>query len=150
MRHNQARRALLHYSRIDVQSGLESASPHRRVQMLMEGALSRVAAAIGYMQHDRTADKGASISGAISIIAGLREGLDLEAGGEIASNLAKLYDYMVRRLLEANVNDDATILDEIHHLMREIKHGWDAITGQAPEREPLAPSAAQARRAASA
>ena len=71
--------------------------------------------------------KGKSITWAISIINGLRGSLNLEEGGDIARNLDDLYDYMVRRLLDANAASDAATLQEVAGLLGEVKSGWDAI-----------------------
>lgn len=119
--------ALQQYRSVGVASAVEDASPHRLVQMLLDGAIARVIAAEGYLARGETAPKGESISMAIGIIDGLQVSLDLEAGGEIATNLAALYDYMVRRLLEGNRNDDKEPLGEVLHLLKEIKQAWDEI-----------------------
>jgi flagellar protein FliS len=95
--------------------------------MLMEGGLTRIAQARGAMERQQTAMKGELIGKAIGIIGGLREGLDLQKGGELAANLDSLYQYMVSRLLEANVKNDAAPLDEVAGLLRNVKSGWDAI-----------------------
>jgi flagellar protein FliS len=115
------------YRQVGVQSGISDASPHRLVQMLMEGAIDRINTAKGNMARNEFTEKGRHISSAISIIDGLRSSLDKEKGGEIAQNLDALYDYMNRRLLEANVSNNVEMLDEVNGLMSEIKRGWDAI-----------------------
>ncbi len=122
-----ASKAMQQYAQVGTRTGIEDATPHRLVQMLMEGALDRIAAAKGHMSRGETARKGEYIGLAISIIDGLRAALDREAGGEIAQNLEGLYDYMCRRLLEANLNNDVGILDEVGRLMGAIKTAWDAI-----------------------
>ena len=71
---------------------------------------------------------GELISKAIGIIGGLREGLDSQQGGEIAANLDRLYEYMVLRLVEANIGNDVTLIDEVADLLRNVKSGWDAIS----------------------
>lgn len=129
MTYAEGRRAAQAYGSMAVQTGVEAATPHRLVQMLMEGALEKMAAARGHMQRGNIAEKGANISWAISIIEGMRASLDLDAGGDIARNLNDLYDYMGRRLLEANMRNDMKALDEVMSLLREIKVGWDAIPG---------------------
>jgi flagellar protein FliS len=66
----------------------------------------------------------------MNIIQGLRTSLDAEKGGDIAANLDSLYEYMGRRLLEANMNNDTAILDEVNTLLSEIKLGWDGIPAE--------------------
>jgi flagellar protein FliS len=121
------RNALDQYSRNAVQTGVESASPHRLTQMLMEGALGKIAAAKGNMERGNIQAKGDQIGSAISILEGLRTSLDMDKGGEIAQNLDDLYTYMERRLFESHKNNDLAILDEVSDLLRQIKEAWDAI-----------------------
>jgi flagellar protein FliS len=80
------------------------------------------------MQHGQVAAKGELISKAIGIIGGLREGLNLQSGGEIAANLDRLYEYMIARLVEANLSNDVALIDEVAGLLRNVKSGWDAIS----------------------
>ena len=89
--------AMKHYKQVSVHSNLMDASPHRLVQMLMEGVLEKVAEAKGNMINQYIAKKGKDIGTAITIIAGLQSSLNKEAGGEVAENLDNLYDYMCRR-----------------------------------------------------
>ncbi len=119
--------ALRQYQQIDAQSAVAFASPHRLIQMLMEGALESLSKAKGHIQRGEVAARGEQLSRAIGIIGGLKDGLNLEAGGGIAANLDALYDYMQRRLLEANLRSDSAILDEVADLLRPIKEAWDAI-----------------------
>ena len=119
--------ALSQYQSVSVSSGIEDATPHRLIQMLMEGALDKIATAKGHLLHGEMAEKGRHISWAISIISGLQSSLDMEKGGEISANLDDLYDYMVRRLGEASVRNDPHILDEIISLLVEIKSAWDVL-----------------------
>lgn len=119
--------ALQYYRKVGVQAGITDATPHRLIQMLLDGAMEKISTAKGLMAHGMLAEKGRMVSWAISIIGGLRASLNLEEGGEIARNLDALYDYMERRLVDANLHNDAAILDEVLNLLREIKQGWDAI-----------------------
>ena len=119
--------AMNEYKKAGVHAEVMEANPHRLIQMLMEGALERIAIAKGAMQQKNVALKGDRISSAISIIEGLRASLNMDAGGEISANLESMYDYMTRRLMEANLKDDEQMLDEVADLMRKIKSGWDEI-----------------------
>ncbi|MCC6133802.1 MAG: flagellar export chaperone FliS [Candidatus Contendobacter sp.] len=123
---------LQRYQQVGAQSGVAYASPHRLIQMLMEGAFERIAVAKGCIQRHDIPGKGEQIGKAIDIIGGLRDGLNMDAGGELAANLDGLYAFVQQRLVEANLHSDATILDEVADLLRPIKEGWDAI-GNNPE-----------------
>lgn len=105
---------------------VEEATPHRLIQMLFEGALQRVASAKGAMLRNEVAEKGLEIGRAIAIIGGLRDSLNLQQG-ELAQNLDSLYEYMERRLFEANLKNNSDVLDEVSSLLREVKLAWDAI-----------------------
>ena len=120
--------ALRQYQTVNTQAQVMDASPHRLIQMLMEGGLTRLAQARGAIERGQLAERGELISKAIGIVGGLREALNLEQGGELALNLDNLYVYMTERLLEANRSGDAAILDEVSGLLREVKSGWDAIS----------------------
>ena len=119
--------ALRQYRQVGTQSGVAGASPHHLVTMLIDGALERISMTKGHMMRNEAAEKGQRIGAAISIIDGLRASLNMEKGGEMATNLSSLYDYMLRRLLEANLNDRQETLDEVTSLLREIRDAWIAI-----------------------
>jgi len=119
--------AMKQYQQVSVHSGIMDASPHRLVQMLMEGALEKIALAKGSVANNEIASKGTNISKAIGIIGGLKSSLNIEVGGSLAENLSNLYDYMANRLVVANIRSDESILDEVASLMVEIKTGWDGI-----------------------
>lgn len=134
MDHSRSKQAQ-EYSQIGSQTSVSMAGPHRLIQMLLEGALEKTALAKNYMLEGNIAEKGIHISWAISIISGLRGSLDAESGGEIADNLARLYEYMERQLFEANLKNKVENLDEVTSLLQEIKSGWDAIAEQAETTE---------------
>jgi len=125
--------ALRQYQKIGAQAQTSEASPHRLVQMLMEGGLDRIAQAKGAIERKDVANKGVFISKAIGIIGGLREGLDLENSLDTLGDLDALYTYMMKRLAEANIKTDPKILDEVADLLRTVKEGWDAIAAPGPQ-----------------
>jgi len=133
-----ARNALNKYNQNAVQTGVESATPHRLIQMLMDGALSKIAAAKGHMERGDIQPKGEYIGGAIAILEALKASLDMDKGGEIAQNLDDLYTYMARRLIEAHAANDSTVLDEVSDLLKQIKEAWEAIADHAASQEPAA------------
>ncbi len=118
---------LKHYTDIHNATGVVDNSPHRLIQMLMEGLLARINSAKGAIAHGDLEAKSVYISKAIGIVGGLNESLNLEQGGELAANLHQLYDYMSSRLLQASHENSVEKLDEVAGLMRDIKEAWDAI-----------------------
>lgn len=130
------------YANVGVETGVLAASPHKLVSMLFEGAEVAIGAALLQIKKGDVAAKGTSISKAIMIIDnGLRASLDLKGGGEIAANLDSLYQYMVGRLLEANLKNAPELLDEVRTLLADLKGAWDAI---APTSQQVAAPAAAA------
>lgn len=119
--------AVEQYNRVGVSSSVESADPHQLIQMLMNGALEKIAIAKGHMERNDIPQKGGNISWAISIIDGLRASLNVDDGGEIAQNLDDLYDYMTRRLARANIENNPDLLDEVSSLVRSVKGAWDGM-----------------------
>lgn len=126
-----ANAAMQQYRRVGATTSIEDASPHKLILMLLTGAQDRLSAALGFMQRGNISDKGQSIGTAIKIIDGLRASLDFKAGGEISENLDSLYDYMGRRLLEANLRNDPKVLNEVSSLLQEITVAWVGITPEA-------------------
>lgn len=122
--------AVKQYQSIATQSRVADASPHRLIQLMMERALAKIDLAKTQMQQGRIADKGNNISDAISIINGLQASLNHSADQRLSENFDALYAYMMRRLLEANLHNDRSMLSEVAHLLRELKEAWDAIADQ--------------------
>jgi len=121
------RSALNQYRNINAQSAIDHASPHRLVQMLMEGGLQRMAEAKGAIERQTSAEKGEAIGKAISVIGGLRDSLKHEVASDLPARLDNLYAYMTQRLLEANLKNDSKAIDEVMALLKTIKEGWDGI-----------------------
>lgn len=116
------------YAAVELETGVHGADPHKLVAMLYQGALLAIANAKNAMQRKDIAAKGQAISKAIMIIdEGLRASLDKNVGGQLALNLDALYGYMCMRLLAASINNDEGALDEVSHLLGELKGAWDSI-----------------------
>ncbi len=99
--------------------------------MLFQGARHAIRMGRVHMQNGNIPEKGKLISQAIAIVGGgLQQGLNLEQGGDLAQRLNALYDYMTRRLLEANMRNDPALLDEVDGLLATIEEGWTGIKPQ--------------------
>jgi len=130
-------RALRQYQKVNSHAQISEASPHRLVQLLMEGGLDRMAQAKGALARGDIAQKGLMLGKAADIIIGLRDGLDAEKSDnkEYVQQLESLYVYMTNRLMEANLHNDADMIDEVARLLITVKEGWDPIA--------ISPGAAQ-------
>ncbi len=122
------------YTRLGVETRAMSASPHQLITMLFDGAATSIGLARHHMATGDTAAKGNAISKAIDIVDnGLKAGLDAkaagEAGAELVSNLSALYDYVIRRLLHANLHNERKALDEAESLLENIASAWREIGG---------------------
>ena len=118
------------YRQLGIQHDIETASPHRLIQMLMERVLTKVELARRNLLEERMAEKGRLIGDAINIVNGLQASLNHKADEKMSANFDALYAYMMRRLLEANLRDEVEILDEVSGLLQELKEAWDAIAEQ--------------------
>jgi flagellar protein FliS len=124
------------YANVALESGVAAADPHKLILMLYQGALLAISSARNQILRKETAAKGASISKAILIVdEGLKNSLNMNVGGELAQNLADLYDYMNQRLLIANLKNDPAILDEVSFLLGELKGAWEAIRPVTPAQQ---------------
>ncbi|MCL2645209.1 MAG: flagellar export chaperone FliS [Betaproteobacteria bacterium] len=110
------------------ESDISTASPHRLIVLLFEGAETAINVAKVHAEQGNIAERGTSLSKAIEIISnGLKVSLDMKQGGELAERLASLYDYMVARLLWANMKNDISAMKEVLSLLGEIHGAWKQI-----------------------
>ena len=122
------------YSNVGVETAIPEASPHKLILLLFEGAREAIIHGKAGMEAGDIQKKGVAITKAIDIILnGLRASLNMEEGGDLSQNLYALYDYMARRLLYANVNNDKAALDEVLTLLSEIHGAWIEIGEKAEQ-----------------
>jgi len=113
------------YQQMEIESDVRGADPHRLIVLLFDGAESALKQAQAHLAADNVVGKSESIMKAIEIILdGLSASLNLEEGGELASNLRALYSYMVSRLVHANIHKDAAAITEVQTLLGEIAGAW--------------------------
>lgn len=124
------RKSLQSYRKVSLDGEISVASPHRIIQMMFEGALQRIAQSRYAIENNDIENKGIFIGKAIGLITALNSSLNMDAGGEIAGNLSDLYDFMLRRISEANINNDVQALVDVSDILKTIKEGWDAIPAE--------------------
>jgi flagellar protein FliS len=127
--------SLAAYRSVAAHSGVATADPHRLIVMLMDGALERMSLASGAMQHGDAPSRNVHLHRAVEILQELHGSLNLAAGGELAANLADLYDYSCRQLVRANLENRPEKLEEAANLLRQIRSAWIQISSR-PEPRP--------------
>lgn len=122
------------YRQLDIGARVAEATPKELIQMLFEGAAAKLQRAKGCIAHGDIAGRSEALSSASEIIDGLRNSLDLERGGVLASNLDELYSYMISRLFRANVDNDERGVLEVMSLLSTVSEAWAALDAEiAPE-----------------
>ncbi|WP_150137490.1 flagellar export chaperone FliS [Candidatus Enterovibrio escicola] len=121
------RGSLQAYKRVSVDSQLSSASPHKVIQMLMSGAIERLIQGKAAMLQGDIAVKGERLGKALDIVISLRSCLSMSDGGEIATNLDALYDFIIRKISEANRDNVDVPIDDVIDILRAIRSAWDQI-----------------------
>jgi flagellar protein FliS len=120
-----------YYASVGAVSGIEDASPHKLVGLLLGAVQSEIAAARGAIARGDVAEKCRAIAHALRIVdEGLLAPLDLARGGALAANLRDLYQYVVDRLTAGNVRTDDDALAEAGRLIATIAEGWNGIALQ--------------------
>ena len=117
-----------------------TASPEQVLIMLYDGAIRFVRQAKQAIAENRPGDKATAISKAIAIITEFSNTLDYEVGGEIAQDLSRLYDFMVRELSAVNVRNNPERLDPVEKILQELRDAF--VTAAEINRRNLAPDVA--------
>jgi flagellar protein FliS len=121
------------YKKDSLKQDIASADPHRLTLMLMQGALDRMAYSKGCMERKDFAGKAEHLSRVNAILLNLRDTLDLDVGGDVAQNLYALYEFMIRQLQDANVQNNLQTIDEVINLLQPIKKAWASIPEDAKQ-----------------
>jgi flagellar protein FliS len=116
-----------------LESRLLSATPLELVHLLYQGAIGAVQDARHHLANGKIAERSRAISKACAILTELTTALNREAGGELAGRLAALYDYMQRRLLEANFQQTEPPLGEVLGLLSTLTEAWTEISRSAAQ-----------------
>jgi flagellar protein FliS len=127
------------YRSINAHGIVAGADPHGLVLTLFDAIISRLKSARTCIEQGQIVGKAGLLNSAVKLLGELRGSLDLAQGGALAQNLSDLYDYMARRLLVANANNDVSALTEVLNLLGEIRDAWAAIGPQVRAQPPVAP-----------
>ncbi len=124
---SHGQRASNMYNRVGVETDVLQASPHRLVQLLLDGANDAMTQGLGAIRAGNVEAKGRALSKAVRILdEGLKAALN-PAAGNLANDLRDLYAYMSMRLTYANLHSDIAAVEECQRLMQPIREAWASI-----------------------
>lgn len=121
------------YKKGNLKQDISAADPHKITLMLMQGALERMAYGKGCIERKDFEGKSEHLSRVAAILINLRDTLDMEVKTDITDNLYALYDYMIQRVTDANIQNDLNIMDEVINLLLPIKVAWSEIPEEAKQ-----------------
>jgi flagellar protein FliS len=122
--------AMKQYGHVGPLASAREQSPQQLVEMLIAGALQKIAQARQAQLAGDVPMRGRRTGEAVAVLGYLRGILDLKAGGEVATSLDALYGYCLQTLVQANLHDDAPRYAEVSDLLSEVKSAWDAMIRQ--------------------
>ncbi len=103
---------------------LETAPPERLLIMLFDGAIRFANTAIKAMQEKNIEAAHRNCIKVQNILTELMSTLRFDIGGEIAENLFRLYEYLHRRTVQANIQKDPEILMEVLGHLKDLREAW--------------------------
>jgi flagellar protein FliS len=109
------------------ETNVSTATPVHLVVMLYDAAICSLEEARGHMERKDIAGRGKAINKCGSIISELQSSLNIREGGEIASSLSRLYDYMKATLLRASVEQNPDLIVEVSGLLENLRSAWQQI-----------------------
>jgi len=119
--------ALAQYGQIKNDAQTSYASPHQLMLMLFDGAIEAMSMTVGAIQNKNFELRSKQNTRSITIINGMRDCLDMEAGGDLANNLYSLYQYMAQELFKASFKNDADTIQNIQSMLKDIRESWEKI-----------------------
>ena len=142
MTYGYTRNASALYQDTSARGSVEGADRHQLTSMLFDGVIDRINQARGAIRRGDVPAKGTHFARAHAIISELRGSLDHAQGGALTKRLDALYDYVSRRLLHAQLNNDERAIDEAVDLLTPVRDAWRGIRNDFLASQPRAPSAA--------
>lgn len=112
------------------QQEILTAPPERIIGYLYQGLETYLLQAKAAIDREDVARCGETISRAQGIVWELLGALDMEQGREVSQNLARLYRFMINRLLDASLKKQHGPIDEVLRVLADLKDGWNEMLHQ--------------------
>ena len=120
--------ALKAYRNAEVDARCADSDKRQLVIMMYDGAIDAIKLAVAHAERDERRAVNTAVSRAMTIIAGLRETLDLQKGGSVALHLNDFYQFLTRKLMRSGASASALDLADCQDLLTQVREAWDAIS----------------------
>ena len=120
-----------------LESRITSAEPVELIRVLYQTCMVEVREARRHLAAGDIAARAQSISKAYAVLTELSAALDHERGGEISLRLLRLYDYLQRKLIEANFKQSDAVLMEVLGLLATLLEAWDGVKARTQPDAPV-------------
>ncbi|MEQ1823124.1 MAG: flagellar export chaperone FliS [Fimbriimonadaceae bacterium] len=111
-------------------NAVNGASPLQLIVMLYDGALKNIELGRAAMAHQDYTRQNQHLQQAQKIVFELLACVDVAKGGEIATNLIALYEYVINELVRANIEDKAEPLDHCVKVLSDLRQTWNELDNQ--------------------
>jgi len=105
----------------------ETASPHKLILLLYDGALMNIARARQSYERNMNKEAKQFILKAQDIVSELLSCLNEDQGGELATRMMQLYLYVMRMLVDANIHMNKDALSEAEGVIKDLREAWAQI-----------------------
>jgi flagellar protein FliS len=105
-------------------SNITTATPEKLMILLFDGAIQFLIKAKTAIEENNFKDRSQNIDGARKIIRELMRTIDLENGNDVSKQLFRLYNRMAMKLIKANVQRNAPLIDEVIEDLTNIRWGF--------------------------
>lgn len=105
-------------------TAVKTASKEQILLMLYQAAIKSCKKAMEAIENKEIAKKGEHIGKLQDIIIELNNSLDFDVGGDVAKELASLYDYMMYSTTQANIKIDNAPLEGVLNVLTTLYNGW--------------------------
>ena len=120
--------ALKAYRTAEVDARCADSDKRELVVMMYDGAIDAIKLAVAHAEREERKAVNTAVSRAMTIIAGLRETLDLERGGSVAQHLNDFYQFLTRKLMRSGASASAQDLADCQDLLSQVREAWAAIS----------------------
>jgi flagellar secretion chaperone FliS len=123
-------------SNIYHRTAIATADPLQLIILCYDAAINDLKQAEELHERHQMNEAYRKIRHAQDIVTELLVGLDYERGGDVAGNLSRLYNFILRQLIGINSRENTSIYDDLVRILSELRDGWEAIK-LSPDQTPV-------------